>query len=114
MVIKDLKDIPCESMPDYNGVKKAICIGPFDGCCEIVMRYFSIAPGGSTPYHDHGFPHLVKVEKGQGVVIDAEGVEHWLTVGKLVYVHDDEVHCFKNFGTESFDIVCIVPARGEK
>lgn len=40
--------------------------------------------------------------------------EHKLNVGQLVYTHDNEVHGFKNTGTESFDILCIVPIRGER
>jgi len=114
MIIKDVKDVPFVDLPEYQGVKKQIHIGPADGSDEIVMRYFSVEPGGATPYHDHAFPHLVKVEKGQGVVIDAQGKEHPLTVGQLVYVQDDEIHGFKNTGTESFDFICVVPGRGEK
>lgn len=114
MVIKDEKEVPFKDIPGYKGVKKAFYIGPSDGSDEIVMRYFSVAPGGNTPYHSHNFPHLVKVEKGQGVAIDSEGAEHRLTAGQLVYLHDNEVHGFKNTGTEPFDFLCIVPIRGEK
>jgi len=113
MVIKELGDVPFEDMSGYDNVTKQICIGPGDGSGEIVMRYFSVAPGGSTPYHNHGFPHLVKVEKGAGVVIDSEGVEHGLEQGQMVYVRDNEVHGFKNTGNGAFDFICIVPTRGE-
>ena len=114
MVIKEAKEVPCEELPEYNGVSKGILLGPADGSGEIAMRHFSVAPGGTTPYHRHGFPHLVKVEGGEGVVVDAEGREHPLRASQLVYVHDDEQHCFRNTGTGPFDFICIVPARGEK
>ena len=114
MIIKKPEDVPCENMSEYQGVQKQIYLGPADGSDEIVMRYFSVEPGGATPYHHHGFPHLVKVEKGEGIVIDSEGNEYPLSAGQLVYVRDDEVHGFKNEGTESFDFICIVPGRGEK
>lgn len=78
------------------------------------MRYFSVESGGSTPDHNHDFPHLVKVEKGERLVIDADGKEHRLNVGQLVYIPDNEVRGFKNIGTNSFYILCIVPIRGEK
>ena len=39
--------------------------------------------------------------------------EHKLDKGTRVYVNDDEVHCFKNIGDDSFDFICIVPPRGE-
>jgi quercetin dioxygenase-like cupin family protein len=78
------------------------------------MRYFSVEPGGNTPYHNHGFPHVVKVEKGKGIVIDNNGNEHPLESNQVIYIHDDEVHGFKNTGNEPFDFICIVPPRGEQ
>lgn len=114
MVIKNANDIQYEDTTGFKGVKKQIFIGSVDGSKEIVMRYFSVEPGGATPYHKHDFPHLVKIEKGEGLVIDADGNEHRIGVGQLIYIHDNEVHGFKNIGTEPFDILCIVPIRGEK
>lgn len=64
MIIKDTKTIPFEDTTEYKGVKKQIYIGAKDGSKEIAMRYFSLDAGGATPYHSHGFPHLVKIEKG--------------------------------------------------
>ena len=114
MVIKKLNDVPYEDMSAFKGVKKQILIGRRDGSSEIIMRYFSIQPGGNTPYHNHGFPHVVKVEKGKGIVIDKDGREHALESNQVIYVKDNEVHGFKNTGTESFDFICIVPSRGEQ
>ena len=114
MVIKNIKNVPYEDMSAYNGIRKQVLVGRKDGSNEIVMRYFSVEPGGNTPYHDHGFPHVVKVEKGKGIVIDKDGNEHSLEQGHVIYIHDDEVHGFKNEGAESFDFICIVPPRGEK
>lgn len=114
MIIKDTKTIPYEDNSAYPGVSKQIFIGNKDGSEEIAMRYFSVEPEGSTPYHSHGFPHLVKVEKGTGVIVDKDGNEHKLEAGKVVYVNDDEMHCFKNTGKEAFDFICVVPDRGEK
>ena len=114
MVIKNMKDVLYEDMSAFNGIKKQILVGPEDGSDEIVMRYFSVEPGGNTPYHNHGFPHVVKVEKGKGIVIDKDGNEHKLECDQVVYVRDDEIHGFKNPGNEAFDFICIVPSRGEQ
>ena len=114
MIIKNLNDVPYADTSGYKGVTKQILIGPDDGSHEIIMRYFSVEPGGNTPSHEHGFPHLVRIEKGDGVVIDAQGNEHPLSAGQFVYVVDDEVHGFRNVGSDPFDFICIVPARGEK
>ena len=114
MVIKKYNEVPYEDKSGYEGIKKQFLIGPRDGSNEIIMRCFSVEPGFSTPRHNHDFPHLVKVEKGNGIVIDKDGNKHKLSPGSLIYVEDNEVHNFENTGNESFEIICIVPQRGEK
>ena len=99
--------------PEYVGVEKQVLIGREDGSDEIIMRYFSVKPGGNTPYHAHDFPHLVQIQKGEGVAIDPDGNEHPLSAGMVVYVPENEIHGFKNTGSEPFDIICVVPERGE-
>lgn len=114
MIIKNIIEVPFEDTSAYKGVKKQILLGKRDGSDEIIMRLFTVEPGSATPYHDHGFPHLVKVESGNGFVIDKEGVEHEISAGNIVYVQDDEVHGFKNVSDKPFSFICIVPERGEK
>ncbi len=114
MVVKEKHEVPYVDMSDYPGVKKQVLIGPDDGSNEVAIRSFTLEPNGATPYHQHEFPHLVKVESGKGVVINAEGKEYPLQVGSLVYMPDNEVHGFKNTGTEPFVFLCVVPGRGEK
>ena len=114
MIIKRQDEVPREDMSAFEGIEKQVLIGPGDGSSEVAVRLFSIKEGASTPYHPHGFPHLVKVERGAGCIVDAGGAEHPLVPGHVVYVPDEELHCFKNTGAKPFDILCIVPARGEK
>ncbi len=113
MVIKSLENIPYTTMEAYPGVDKKIVIGPDDGSKEIIMRLFKLGKGQSTPYHNHGFPHVVKVESGSGVYVDMDKNEHPISSGNVLYVPDDEMHCFKNVGDVDFEFVCIVPERGE-
>ena len=113
MIIKKLSDVPFIELSGYKNVKKQIVIGPDDGSNEIVFRYFRIDPGGNTPRHVHDFPHLVQIEKGKGALVDAEGKEHPLIKGDFIYINDNELHSVKNVGPETFEFVCIVPARGE-
>ncbi len=114
MIIKNPHNVPYEDTSTYQGIKKQIVLGPKDGAEEIIMRYFTVEPGGATPYHHHGFQHLVKVEEGNGIVIDKDGAEHKLSSGDLVYVRDDEIHGFKNESDEPFVFICVVPERGEQ
>ena len=113
MIIKSLGDVPVVAMHGSESVKKQIVIGPDDGSNEIVLRYFSIGPDGTSPRHAHDFPHLVKIEAGTGVLTDETGLDHPIQKGDFVYIKDNEVHNFKNTGTEPFDFICIVPRRGE-
>ncbi len=114
MIIKKLADVPFADLRGYDKVTKQIVIGPADGSTEIVMRYFSMAPGGTTAHHAHDFPHLVAIQAGRGVVIDADGVEHPLKKGDYLFIRDNEAHHLANTGTEPFDFICVVPRRGEE
>ena len=114
MVIKKLGEVPSAALEGYDNVTKQIVIGPDDGSNEIVLRYFSLGQGGASPYHSHGFPHLVKIEAGNGIVIDASGDEHKLQAGDYLYINQNEPHSFRNTGLASFDFICIVPKRGEE
>ncbi|RZB36252.1 MAG: hypothetical protein SRB2_02332 [Desulfobacteraceae bacterium Eth-SRB2] len=111
MVIKKLSDVPFTDVPGYDHIKKQVVIGPDDGSQEIVLRYFSIAPGGASSHHTHDYPHLVKIESGNGMVTDATGNEHHLKPGNYVYIHTNEAHQFRNTGSESFEFICVVPQK---
>ena len=113
MIIKKLRDVPFTDVPGHDQVKKQIVLGPDDGSQEIVMRYFSLEPGGASPHHSHDFPHLVKIEAGYGMAIDKMGNEHEVNEGDYLYINDNETHQFKNIGPKQFTFICIVPQRGE-
>ncbi len=113
MIVKHLQDVPLHTTSGYEGVTKQVVIGPDDGSDEIVLRYFRLAPGGSSPHHPHDWPHLVKVEVGNGVAVDADGNRTPVQAGDYVYVPDGEVHHFEAVDAPSFEFICIVPSRGE-
>ena len=114
MISKKLQDVPFSELNGYEKVNKQIVIGPDDGSNEIILRYFSLEPDGTSPHHAHDFPHLVKIEAGNGVITDENGLEHQLKKGDYVFINDKEPHHLKNTGTEPFDFICIVPQRGEE
>lgn len=110
--IKRCDDVP-PAASGYAGVTKQVILGPADGSDEIVLRYFSVTEDQATPWHAHDFPHLVKIEAGRGVAVGADGSETPVSAGDYVYVASNDMHNFKNAGTDPFEFVCIVPARGE-
>ncbi len=113
MKVIEIDDVPSEEIKGFKGVRKQIVIGPSEGSNEIVLRCFSIDPGSSSPYHTHDFPHLIKVESGEGFLKDADGKNVNLRAGQYVYIDDNEKHSITNTCSETLRFICIVPIRGE-
>ena len=113
MIIKKLQDVPFANLKGYDKVKKQIVLGPDDGSDEIILRYFTLDQDGSSPYHSHDWPHLVRIETGSGVMLDAEKKQFQVMAGDYIFVESNTLHCFKNTGQEPLSFICIVPARGE-
>jgi quercetin dioxygenase-like cupin family protein len=113
MIVKKLQDVPFADLHGYDKVEKQIVIGPDDGSDEIVMRYFTLAQGGSSPYHSHDWPHLVRIEQGEGILVDKDNAASLVTAGDYVFVESNAKHCFKNTGESPLAFICIVPSRGE-
>jgi quercetin dioxygenase-like cupin family protein len=111
MRIKEDSEIP-EVLLEEEGIRdvyRKILIGPEDGSSRIVMRYFKVLPGGHTPYHRHPFEHLVKIEKGRGLIVNVSGEEIPVSVGQSILIEENEKHQFKNPHEESFEFLCIIP-----
>ena len=83
-------------------------VGEPEGAPTFAMRQFEIAPGGHTPRHHHPYEHEVYVLQGVGVVVDGD-VERPLQEGDVVFVAPDDVHQFKNTGSEPMKFLCMVP-----
>ena len=101
-----------EVQVDMEGAKNVtmkILIGSDDGSENIIMRYFTIQKQGHTPFHQHPYEHVIKVEKGKGVAVDESGKEHEITPGESLFVKPNEKHQFKNTSDEPLEIVCIIP-----
>jgi len=110
MVVKKKSKVEATILEDetLKYVSRKILIGPEDGSHRIVMRLFRVEPGGYTPYHLHDFEHVVKVEKGQGVVVDAAGRETLLEEDSCAYIAPNEKHQFRNPFKEPFEFLCII------
>jgi quercetin dioxygenase-like cupin family protein len=110
MKIKIEQEIP-EAFAEEEGVQdvtRKILVGPEDGSSNIIMRYFKVLPGGNTPFHSHDFEHVVRVEKGKGLIVDASGQEFPISPGYSVFVPGGEKHQFKNPNGETFEFLCTI------
>jgi quercetin dioxygenase-like cupin family protein len=102
-------------VPQMEGVKdliKQIPISKADGTPNFSFRVFTIAPGGHTPYHQHGFEHLNYVIEGRGEVVKEKGSEP-ITKGDFVLVLPGEVHQYRNNTNDPLVIICAVPKEYE-
>jgi len=110
MIIKKYSDVPEEIVREQGArdVTKRVLIGPQDGRTDIVMRHFKVLPGGSTPLHSHNHEHVVKVEKGKGVVIDEQGKENTVYQGHSLLVEGGRIHQFKNPFDDPFEFLCVI------
>lgn len=90
-------------------VRMKILIGPDDGSGNIIMRHFFVAPGGNTPFHNHDYEHVIKVERGRGIAVDEKGVEHEVAEGQSLFVRPGDLHQFRNPFDNDFEFLCIIP-----
>lgn len=96
-------------MEGAKDVVMKILIGPKDSSKNIIMRHFKVAPGGKTPYHQHNYEHVIKVEKGKGIALDENKKEHPIHEGMSLFVEPNKMHQFKNNSNENFEFICIIP-----
>lgn len=110
MIIKKNSDVSEDFIKEegVNKVKRKILIGPHDGSKNIIMRYFKVLPGGNTALHVHDHEHVVKIEKGKGVVINEEGEEIIVSEGQCLFIKGNEKHQFQNHFQESFEFLCVI------
>jgi len=97
------------ALKDAKDIRKKVLIGPEDGSKNIIMRYFTILPGGYSPKHSHNYEHLVKIESGRGVVVDKDNNKIKVSKGYSIFVKANEIHQFQNPFEENFEFICIIP-----
>ena len=101
-------------MEGAEKVFKQVPISKESGSPSFCFRVFTIDPNGHTPYHIHDFEHLNYVIKGEGALVDAQGVEHQIKAGEFALVLPNEKHQFQNMSeTDPFVIICAVPNEYE-
>jgi quercetin dioxygenase-like cupin family protein len=72
------------------------------------MREFEVEPGGHTPKHFHNYEHEIYVLDGRGVVVDGDE-ERPLNPGDVLLVSPNDVHQFRNTGSETLRFLCLIP-----
>ena len=95
-------------MPGSEGCKVRWLLGNNVGAPNFAMREFEVEAGGFTPKHSHPYEHEVYVLSGQGVILEGDS-EHPIQAGDVIYVAPDDIHQFKNTGSDSLRFLCLIP-----
>jgi len=111
LIIKKDEDVREDYVEEESveNVLRRILIGPEDGSDQIVMRYFKVLPDGNTPFHAHDFEHVIKVERGRGLVVNEAGEQIEIAEGQSLFIKPNEKHQFKNPFQKTFEFICTIP-----
>jgi len=85
--------------------------GP-EGAPTFAMRVFEVAPGGNTPFHEHGWEHEVYILDGEAEVVSGAGAQV-LSAGDAVLILPGEKHQFRNRGGAAARFLCMIPLPDE-
>lgn len=110
MQLKKLTEVPANevAMEGAAGCRVRWLIGEKDNAPTFAMREFEVAPGGHTPRHFHDYEHEVYVLAGKGKIVDGDR-ELALAAGDVVFVAPNDVHQFRNTGSEPMRFLCLIP-----
>ena len=110
MRIKKTEQVPAAevTMEGAAGCRVRWLIGESDQAPTFAMREFEVEPGGHTPRHFHNYEHEIYVLDGKGVVVDGDQ-ERPLAAGDVMLVSPNDVHQFRNTGSEPFKFLCLIP-----
>jgi quercetin dioxygenase-like cupin family protein len=90
-----------------------VLIGPADGADKFHMRRFRVLPGGYTPKHTHAWEHEVFVLAGEGAATTPNG-DKPMRPGDVIFIPGEDIHQFRNTGTQDLEFLCLIPAPGVK
>lgn len=110
MKLKSTTSVPANevTMEGARDCRVRWLIGEKDHAPNFAMREFEVAPGGHTPKHFHDYEHEVYVLAGNGTIIDGDK-ELPLNAGDVVFVEPNDVHQFRNTGSEPMRFLCLIP-----
>lgn len=110
MYVTSIDDVKAEEVNPDHAEKATVrwLLSQEIGVPNFEMRYFEFEAGGYTKEDRHPFEHEVFVVRGEGTVVGENG-ERKLKPGDAIYIAPNEVHHFKNQGTEPFGFICLIP-----
>jgi quercetin dioxygenase-like cupin family protein len=96
------------TMEGAHACKVRWLIGEKEKAPTFAMREFEVSPGGHTPKHFHDYEHEVYVLAGAGTIVEGDK-EQPLSAGDVVFIAPNDVHQFRNTGSEPMRFLCLIP-----
>jgi Cupin domain. len=106
MEITDIDHVKDIDVISRNGLTRKLIIGPSIDSNEIVLRIMNLDRGCATPLHSHPFPHIWKIEKGQGLLVDQNNREVSVIAGNYIFIKSNEPHSLRNNSENNLEYLC--------
>lgn len=112
MLVRPSSEVPTEVVEQGAcGTTVKWLVGEQEGAPNFYMRLFELAPGGSTPLHEHPWDHEVFILDGEGALWD-KGEERPFQAGDAIFVAPNERHQFRNTADKPLKFLCLIPSSG--
>ncbi len=112
MKVYNYREVKAEKPEGGEKIKIRWLITKETGAENFAMRLFEVEPGGFSPLHNHPWEHEIFVLEGEGVVVGEDG-EYQISKGSVVFISANELHQFRNTGTDILRIICLIPYISE-
>jgi quercetin dioxygenase-like cupin family protein len=109
--VKKIVGTPIEG-DGIKGVTMKLLVGRDDNAPTFAMRHFSVNVDGYTPMHQHPWEHEVLVLSGEGELECGSEVLP-ISTGDGLFIPSNDLHQFRNKGTEPLEFLCIVPVESD-
>ncbi|MDA8173115.1 MAG: cupin domain-containing protein [Nitrospiraceae bacterium] len=96
--------------PGTRGAEGKILIGKADGATNFIVRYFRVAPGGSSAPESHPHDHGIVILHGRARILLGEK-EVEAGPRDAIYISPNEAHQIQPIGDEPLGFLCIVPPK---
>jgi len=97
----------------WSDIIRRVLIGNRGESAKFHVRYFEIAPGGTSSLERHRHEHVVICVKGDGIVRTGKS-RRKVGFMDVLYISPDTVHQLTNPYDAPFGFLCIVNARRDR
>jgi len=97
----------------WSNIIRRVLVGGRGESAKFHLRYFEIAPGGTSSLERHRHEHAVICVKGEGIVRTGK-TKRKMGFMDTIYISPDTIHQLSNPFKIPFGFFCIVNARRDK